>query len=268
MLCSFAASLAQSVRPVTIKVYMSAVRNLHLESGHNDPTVDATLLRRVIKGIDRSHGTAVEKPRLPITFPLLQRLIDACQSCPSLNHHDKLCLQAAMLTLFFGFFRCGELLNGQARRSHSSFVAGVLCIHLPRSKTDPLAKGHTVEIGPSIPPYCAVRAMLAYLATTAALDKSSALFIMANGTPLSRSSFTTHVRTLLSISGIRNWDAYAGHSFRIGAATTAAVAGVPDHLIRAAGRWRSDACLRYIRQPSDAARSLADSMSRVSEHDF
>ena len=100
MLCCFAASLASKVRPTSVPVYLSAVRNMHLELGYEDPLTEAMLLNRVVKGIGRHRGTAVEKPRLPITFPILRELINTCRR---LNHHDKLCLQAAMLAIFFGF---------------------------------------------------------------------------------------------------------------------------------------------------------------------
>ena len=42
---------------------------------------------------------------------------------------------------------------------------------------------------------------------------------------------------------------YHGHSFRIGAATSAAAAGIPDHAIKMLGRWDSSAYLLYVRTP-------------------
>jgi hypothetical protein len=40
---------------------------------------------------------------------------------------------------------------------------------------------------------------------------------------------------------------YSGHSFQIGAATTAGSVHVEDHLIKILGRWSSDAYCKYIR---------------------
>ena len=40
---------------------------------------------------------------------------------------------------------------------------------------------------------------------------------------------------------------FAGHSFRIGAATTAAQCGIQNALIKTLGRWESSAYTRYIR---------------------
>ena len=63
-------------------------------------------------------------------------------------------------------------------------------------------------------------------------------FILDNGLGLTRSYFIQHLRIILSTLGF-NSDLYNGHSFRIGAATTAAGNKVEDHLIQTLGRWVS-----------------------------
>ena len=47
----------------------------------------------------------------------------------------------------------------------------------------------------------------------------------------------------------------SSHSFRIGAATTAAAAGYPRWLIQALGRWSSD-CFRVYLRVTDHTRNL------------
>ena len=58
---------------------------------------------------------------------------------------------------------------------------------------------------------------------------------------------------------------YAGHSFRIGAATSAALARIKDRTIQLLGRWQSGAFLRYIRTPHEllAAMSALASQRRL-----
>ena len=63
-----------------------------------------------------------------------------------------------------------------------------------------------------------------------------------NGPPgtlfYSHDGFTEKIREALEALGLQS-DHYAGHSFSIGAATTAVVLGLEDSLIKALGRWES-----------------------------
>ena len=56
--------------------------------------------------------------------------------------------------------------------------------------------------------------------------------------------------------------AYSGHSFRIGAATAAAAAGVPAHFIKMLGRWESEAYQLYVRTPRESLASISQLISR------
>ena len=52
-------------------------------------------------------------------------------------------------------------------------------------------------------------------------------------------------------------------SLVIGAATTAATAGLEDSVIRSLGRWNSDAFLTYIRTPREHLAKLSNLLART-----
>ena len=74
------------------------------------------------------------------------------------------------------------------------------------------------------------------------------VFRFMNGLPLTHPEFVSRVKTALQSLGYPAKD-FAGHSFRAGAASTAAAMGIQDSVIKAPGRWESSAYLLYTQLP-------------------
>ena len=70
------------------------------------------------------------------------------------------------------------------------------------------------------------------------------------------------MRTALSRAGYTAKD-YAGHSFHIGAATTAAERGIQDSLMKTLGRWESSVYTRYIRTTQGVLQGVAKVLCAV-----
>ena len=121
-------------------------------------------------------------------------------------------------------------------------------VRIKVSKTDPFQKGVDIFLGKTASPICPVMAMVAYLAARG--NPPGPLFLYEDGSPLSRPRLVAAVRSCLRAGGVRE-ELYLGHSFRIGAATTAATKGIEDSMIEVLGRWQSSAYLRYVRIPRE-----------------
>ena len=81
-------------------------------------------------------------------------------------------------------------------------------------------------------------------------------FKYKDGRYLTRARFVEEVRQALQQAGMQAGE-FAGHSFRIGAATSAAVQGLPDWLIKTLRRWQSSAYTTYIRTPKETLCAVA-----------
>ena len=93
---------------------------------------------------------------------------------------------------------------------------------------------------------CPVLALIPYLARRG--SQPGPLFVTSDHWYLTRTLFSQKLDALLGQLQI-DTQQYNTHSFRIGAATTAAQAHISDAHIKMLGRWRSDAYQRYIRTP-------------------
>lgn len=261
VLCKFVAQLAtEGLRHRTIKSYMAGIRHLHIGEGLGDPFLPSwAKLHYVLRGVKRSQGAAglEKRERLPITPPILRKIRSVWDG--RAGEHDIVMLWAACCLAFFGFLRAGELtIPSDSAYDPSTHLSWgdlavdapenptVLSVLLKASKTDPFRKGITLYIGQVPSDLCPVSAMLAYLLLRG--RRNGPLFVFGDGRPLTRQRFVSAVRDALRQAGV-DAGRYAGHSFRIGAATTAAARGLEDSTIQTLGRWKSLAYLEYIRIP-------------------
>jgi len=181
-------------------------------------------------------------------------------------------LWAASCLCFFGFLRSGEITCPSERtfdslsnlcfsdvRVDNRSSPSWLQVSIKASKTDPFRQGVTLHIGVAGGPLCPVAAILSYMVARGCAP--GPLFTWGDNRYLTRDGFVAGVRSALQEAGYVAKD-YAGHSFRIGAATTASRCGIQDSLIKTLGRWESSAYTRYIRTPPDVLRGVAKVLSK------
>ncbi len=273
-LCRYVAFLAmENLSPATIKCYLSAVRHLQVAKGYGDPHIGSMArLELVLRGVKRVRGKSGQpKPRLPITPDLLGKLREAWLDQP--RGKDGSMLWAASALCFFGFLRSGEATvpsdTSFEESSHLTFrdiavddlaSPTMLRVHLKSSKTDPFRVGVDVVVGKTGNALCPVVAVLNYLIIRG--SGPGPLFRFQDGKPLTRARLVEQIREALQRSGV-DGTPYSGHSFRSGAATTAAKVGVEDSTIKVLGRWRSSAYQLYIKTPRH---QLAAVSKRLAAH--
>ena len=201
-------------------------------------------LHKVQLGIQRSQETT-QRTRLPITPHILGQLQEHWFQEINKNG-DTLMLWAAATLCFFGFFRSGEITvpSKTAFQPAQHLAWGdvaidsrsapqLIKVHLKRSKCDQLGKGVDIYVGRTNCPLCPVSAVVAYMANRG--GTAGPFLVRTDGTPLTKPEFVAAVRKALTAIGYVYKD-YAGHSFRIGAATAAANAGLEDSTIQMLGR--------------------------------
>ena len=194
----------------------------------------------------------------------MRQLKGALADDPQLASQDKLMLWSAFTLAFFAFLRSSEFTSPSSThfnpcvhlsRSDISFTTdGSLSLQLKSSKTDPFRKGCSITLAPSRRSVCAVRAMHRYLDHQPPRS-ATPLYFFSSGQFLTRDKVTSVLRLQLQRLGFST-ECYASHSFRIGAATTAAEAGLPPWLIQTLGRWSSNCYTQYIRTPASLLQTV------------
>jgi len=143
--------------------------------------------------------------------------------------------------------------------SHSSPT--FLQVKIKASKIDPFGQGVTLYIGATGSELCPVAVVVSYMMDRG--TKPGPFFIWTDrrtGRYLTRDYFMSAIRTALVAAGLTAKN-YAGHSFRIGVATTATQQGLQDSLIKPLGRWQSIAYTRYIKTSRETLTKVARALA-------
>ena len=273
----FVSHLAQEgLAHTSIKVYLSAVRNLHISAGLHIQFTKALTprLELVMKGIKKDKAkTTPSCPRLPITVEIMAKIKKVLHGTH--KEHDSIMLWAACCLAFFGFLHCGEFtVPTQAAYDPEEHLSlpdiaidnrlspSVVQVKIKQSKTDPFRQGMQLYLGKTDEDICPITGILPYLAIRGA--RPGPLFVLEDGTYLTRQRFAALLSGTLLQAGISD-RRYTTHSFRIGAATTAKDSGISDVHIKMLGRWKSNAYQLYVRSPKDQLAKLSKQLKGPAE---
>ena len=270
--CLFASFLAhQGLKSQSISAYLSALRHLQISAGFSPPQRAVwPRLQYVLRGIARCQPGPSDR-RLPITATIMHQILNTCQVAFP-NVVEARLLWAACCLGYFGFMRSGEFTVTDPAATPSIQVTDLavdsheaptlIKVTLRRAKTDPFAKGIDIYFGKTDSPICPVAGLLQYMASRPRDDGYSApLLVHADGSPLTRDQFVRMVKKTLHVANVDH-SSYSGHSFRIGAASSAAAAGVPAYFIKMLGRWESEAYHLYIRTPRASLASVSQLLAQ------
>ena len=207
-----------------------------------------------------SVGQRGSGPLAPIIIypstPQILSLLHNSWTGTSLSYESRL-LWAACCLGFYGFLRVGKFTVRDLSSPLNPDIISVLdisrapgdppnyiCIHLRVSKTDPFGRGVHVYLGRTGSVICPVATSLSFVAVCPS-HLTGPLLRFLDGSTLTRTFLISAVKRALAAAGV-NPSRYSGHSFRIGAATSAALTGMPDHTIKMLARWESSAYALYV----------------------
>ena len=264
----YATHLSNTTSYSYIKINLSAIKHFNILTGQVLPSLPRLYL--LLRGIKRMQGNAHARPkRQPITPLILLQLHQFLQRA-HITEANKRMLWAAFTTAFFGFLRASEFVAPTTKTfSHSqtlmyedvTMAATCALIKIKCSKTDPFSQGCIIRLPPTKSTLCPMSALYHHLATHP--NKRGPLFTYSNGTFLTRRRLNSLLKTALTPS---NNKPVSSHSFRIGAATTAAAAGYPRWLIQHLGRWTSDCFRTYTRLSDETITNVSCNLAKNTQN--
>ena len=237
----------QGLQYKTLKVYLFGIQFFSLQHGWEISISSMRRLYYVCRGIRRTENPT-RRVRNPITpGHLWKMLVFISRSNDSI--YNKALWKCLVLTAFFGLLRVSEYTSASTWSfdplrtlcvSDINILGPSVKINIKASKTDPFRVGSGISLWEGRPPFCPVNAISSFyfFRTT---RSPGPFFMLESGEFVTSRHVTTFLDTSLRNVTIRT------HSFRIGGASAASAAGIPDSVIQIMGRWRSNCFVRYIR---------------------
>ncbi|KAF8147555.1 DNA breaking-rejoining enzyme [Mycena galopus ATCC 62051] len=257
VLCAFAASGAGVHASSTARNNIAALKAWHVVQGIE--WRGGSRLHYVLTGVEKlAPESSKRPPRPPINATMLRILYEGLD----LSDPRDIAVFAAACVAFWGQCRLGELLPNSRLPTASKFLPTrnnisrsprnkrSTTIRLPRTKTK--INGEDVVLVTQSAPIDPRVALEMHLLANKG-DPSSTLFTYITNTGptiLTKSKFLQRCNEIWDKAGYPHT---TGHSFRISGTTELLLAGVAPDVVKAMGRWSSDAFHKYWRSLEDLA---------------
>ncbi|WP_081801520.1 tyrosine-type recombinase/integrase [Herminiimonas sp. CN] len=247
---------AASLSPGTLALRLTALSQWHRFQGFADPT-DHPELRRMLRGIGRTHGKPKKKARaLPLED--LERMVAALSQQPGLA---ALRNSALLQLAFFGAFRRSEVVGLQLQ--DLAWEPAGLAITLVRSKTDQQGQGITCAIpyGAASGICCPATALKRWLQaagiSAGPVFRRITRWDRIGDEALYAGSVNAILAACAEAIGLPYAPELSSHSFRRGLATSAHRAGANFIDIKRQGGWRHDGTVQGYIEEADQFRHNA-----------
>lgn len=249
----YLAQRAQTLKVPTLRRRVAGLAALHRDRGLEDPT-KATLVRRVMQGIERKHG-APPTQAAPLLIGDLARIVASLAHSPG-----ELRDRAILLVGFFAALRRSEIVALDIEDIEET-ATGML-VTVRRSKTDQTGRGRVVHLAQRNDALCPAGALRAWLSVLG--SRAGPLFRrspFADDSSPRRMSAMTVARIVKEHVGHVDLDPrlFSGHSLRAGFATSAALAGFDALLIARQTGHRSNRALGAYVRPNGPSLALIQS---------
>lgn len=242
MVAGYLACYAEILSPATLQRRLSAISRAHDTLNVPNP-VKTEGIRLLMRGIRRKRGTKQREAKPLLRDDLVHIL--CCMGSDPRDVRDR----ALLMCGFAGAFRRSELVSLDVE--DLQFVTQGVLVTIRHSKTDQEGKGRKVGIpNGRHKGLCPVQALAHWLEASGIttgpvfrpVTRSSAIAC----TRLTDRSVANIIKSRASAAGMEAKD-LSGHSLRRGCLSSAAMAGIPNHKLKAQSGHKSDAMLaRYI----------------------